>query len=97
MKNNGPRKTFFRVVGFPLAAIAVLSCVLALIVKVRSGHSLDTYRNGILAEWNYASALTMIAVVVIALLVAWLTRYLLALRERREIKRVAESRPNDAK
>ena len=92
VKNHGPGKTFFRVIGIPLAVISVLSGVLALILKVREGRALDTYHSAKMVEWSYGAAVTTIAVLVAAMLVAWSIRFALRWRERRELERLGKQR-----
>jgi hypothetical protein len=84
-------KTIFRVAGFSLGATAILGFALELILKVRDGHSLETYRSGNLVEWSYGAALVTLIVLGAAALVAGLVRVAGWMRARRELKRLVET------
>jgi hypothetical protein len=84
-------KIIFRVAGFSLGAIAILGFALELILKVRDGHSLETYRSGNLVEWSYGAALVTLIVLAATALVAGLVRVAGRMRERRERRRLVEA------
>jgi hypothetical protein len=84
-------KAIFRAAGYSLVAIAILSFALRLILKVREGHSLDTYRSGTLVEWSYGAALVTLIVLMAAGLAAGLVRVAGWMRERRELRRLVEA------
>ena len=90
------RKLVFRAVGGTLVAIAILGLVLRLISKVAAGQSLDTYRSGTLVQWTYGAALTALAVLVGAVIVALSIRCISWFRTRRELSRLAQAhgKPN---
>jgi hypothetical protein len=82
-------KLALRIIGFALGAMAFLAFVLRLILKVREGRSLETYRSGTLIEWSYGSALVTLIVLGAAALIAGLWRAVHSYRERRELSRLA--------
>ena len=90
------RKLVFRAVGWTLVAIAILGFALQLISKVAAGQSLETYRSGTLVQWSYGAALTALAVLVGAIIVAMSIRCISWFRTRRELSRLAQAhgKPN---
>jgi len=81
----------FRAVGYALAAIAILGFTLRLILKVATGHSLETYRSGTLVQWSYGAALAALVVLACAAVVALSIRGISWFRTRRELNRLAQA------
>ena len=72
----------FGTVGYALVGLSILSFVLLVIVKVATGHSLDTYYSARLVQWTYSGALVTIVVGVLAGAVAGVLRFIDWYRQR---------------
>ena len=73
------------VVGVILLMV-LTTTVLQIVEKVRTGHGLDYYLNGMGVEMNYIGALIAVAIIPIALLLGWAIRWWL-LKDERDFKK----------
>ena len=66
----------FGVIGYTLVGLSIVSFVALVILKVATGHSLDTYYSGRLVQWSYGGVLITIIVGVAAGAVGGVLRFI---------------------
>jgi hypothetical protein len=72
----------FGVIGYTLGGLSLLSFVTLVILKVATGHSLETYYSARLVQWTYGGALVTIVLGVVAAAVGGALRLIDWLRQR---------------
>jgi len=72
----------FKVVGYLLATVALLSFALRVLFKVKTGHGNDVYVSGKGVVWTYNSALVVISMLGLVLLFVGAHRLWLRYRDR---------------